>query len=47
MDSNELKMVLERIASALEKQNDLMEKRDLRQRKIDSMTYEGLKQAKK
>lgn len=40
-------MVLERIASALEKQNELLENRDLRQRKLDSMTYEGLKKAQK
>jgi len=46
MDNN-LQQVLERIALALEKQNELLEKKDLRQRKIDAAQFEGLKKAKK
>lgn len=43
---NELLMMLERIAIALEKQNQLMEMQELRQRKLDSATYESLKASK-
>jgi hypothetical protein len=43
MDNNEMLMVLERIASALEKQNQLMEIQELRQRKLDNATYESIK----
>lgn len=41
--NEELLMVLERIASALEKQNQMMEIQELRQRKIDNATYESIK----
>jgi len=44
--NDEMLMVLERIASALEKQNELMEAQDLRQRKLDKATYENLKSGK-
>lgn len=44
---NELLMMLERIAIALEKQNQLMEVQELRQRKLDGATYENLKAASK
>lgn len=41
--NDEMLMVLERIASALERQNQLMENQELRQRKLDRATYENLK----
>lgn len=41
--NDELLQVLERIASALETQNKLMEAQELRQRKLDLATYENLK----
>lgn len=44
--NDELLMVLERIASALEKQNQLLEVQELRQRKIDHATYESLNKVK-
>lgn len=44
--NDEMLMVLERIASALEKQNQLMESQELRQRKLDKATYESLKSGK-
>jgi hypothetical protein len=44
--NDEMLMVLERIASALEKQNELMEAQELRQRKLDKATYESLKSGK-
>jgi len=41
--NDEMLMILERIASALERQNQLMENQELRQRKLDRATYENLK----
>jgi len=35
--------VLERIASALEKQNEILQVQEMRQRKLDKATYENLK----
>jgi hypothetical protein len=40
-----LKEVLERIAVALEKQNQLMEAQEMRQRKLDRANFESLKKA--
>jgi hypothetical protein len=41
--NDELMMVLERIASALEKQNEILQVQEMRQRKLDKATYENLK----